>query len=69
MNVRSKGKLRQGTWSPKIMPVNDIKCPLRLKYKNEVKDRWLCEEDESFTYMYYLLLARFIWQSPLNFKD
>lgn len=71
MNVRSKDKLRQGTWSTKNHScVSYIKCLFRLKHKNEkVKDRWLHEEDESFTYIYYLVLARFIWQSPLKFKD
>lgn len=43
MNVRSKGKLRQGTRSTKNHScVSYIKCPLRLKGKNEkLKDRWL----------------------------
>lgn len=70
MNVRSKGKLRQGTWYTKNHScVSYIKCLLRLKDKNEkLKDRWL-SEDESFTYINYLVLARFIWQFPLKFKD
>lgn len=47
---------------PKIIPVLLYKCLLRAKDKNEkLEVRWLSEEDESFTYIHNLVLARIIW--------